>query len=478
MLASLAARLAFAASMGLGIDESYMVAAGRAFRLGYVDHPPAAWWLAWAAAQLAGTDGAFVVRLPFIALFSLSTWLMYQLAATMFGPRAGFWAVVLLNLTPVLAVTAGAWVLPDGPLIAAMLGATLCLVRALPAHGPAAWRWWLGVGGGFGLALCSKYTAVLPAAGVGLYLLSQPTHRRWLLRPQPYVAALLAALLFAPVLAWNVRHGFVSFLFQGGRATGDSWHLLGPLATLGGEALFFLPWIFVPLLLCLARAVRRGPAASSGWLLACLSLPSLVVFAAISLRGHVLFHWAAPAAMLGLPLLGAGVAHHIATSRWLRRMVLATALLVPLGMLVVGSNARFNWLPNVLPAFGLGHDPGMALVDWTDLRNQLAARRLLGHGLVVAGTRWNDTGKVDYALHGAAPVICLGYDPRQYGLTRPASDYRGADMIIVAPRYSLADITERFGDSFAAITALPPVLLHHAGKPAMLLPVFLGHRFK
>src|SRR5215468_8917570 len=72
-----ALRLAFGASLGLGVDESYMVATGRVLSIGYFDHPPAAWWLSLGAAHLFGTEAALVVRLPFIALFALSTWLMY-----------------------------------------------------------------------------------------------------------------------------------------------------------------------------------------------------------------------------------------------------------------------------------------------------------------------------------------------------------------------------------------------------------------
>ena len=59
-----------------------MVAAGRDFGellLGYYDYPPAAWWLAWGAQHLTGTRAALVVRLPFIVLFGISTWLMYRL---------------------------------------------------------------------------------------------------------------------------------------------------------------------------------------------------------------------------------------------------------------------------------------------------------------------------------------------------------------------------------------------------------------
>src|ERR1700743_634658 len=55
-------RLVFASVMGLGIDETYMVAAGRHLQLSYFDHPPLSWWLARGAAQLVGSDAAIVVR--------------------------------------------------------------------------------------------------------------------------------------------------------------------------------------------------------------------------------------------------------------------------------------------------------------------------------------------------------------------------------------------------------------------------------
>src|ERR1700748_1513334 len=92
-------RLVFAATTGLGVDESYMVTAGRVLSLGYFDHPPAAWWLSWGAAHLFGSEAPIVVRLPFILLFALSTWLMYRLG--------GIWAALLLNLSPVFGVTTG-----------------------------------------------------------------------------------------------------------------------------------------------------------------------------------------------------------------------------------------------------------------------------------------------------------------------------------------------------------------------------------
>src|SRR6516162_1703355 len=165
VFATLIARVLFASALGLGIDESYMVAAGRKLQLSYFDHPPIAWWMAWAAAHLTGSESPVVVRLPFIALFAVTTFLMYRLTSALFIPAAGLWAAVVLNLAPVFGITSASWVLPDGPLLAALLGSAVCLVAALRSKGGAAWGWWLGTGICAGLALCSKYSAVLTVIG-------------------------------------------------------------------------------------------------------------------------------------------------------------------------------------------------------------------------------------------------------------------------------------------------------------------------
>src|SRR5271166_1487892 len=270
IVGTFALRLLLAAALGLGVDESYMVAAGREWQLSYFDHPPIAWWMAWGAAHLAGDDSAVVVRLPFIALFVLSTVLMYRLTAILFDERAGLWAAAVLNAAPVLGITSASWVLPDGPLMAALLGAALCLTKALPAQGRVAWGWWIAAGMCSGLALSSKYSAALTVAGALLFLSTEPLGRRWLVRPHPYSAGLVALLLFSPALIWNARHGWVSFLFQGGRASGHFFPW-GPFAATGGAAIFFLPWIWLPLVWCGIDSLRRGPADRERWLLVCLA---------------------------------------------------------------------------------------------------------------------------------------------------------------------------------------------------------------
>jgi hypothetical protein len=88
--------------------------------------------------------------------------------------------------------------------------------------------------------------------------------------------------------------------------------------------------------------------------------------------------------------------------------------------------------------------------------------------------KWHEAGKIDYALGGGVPVICLGGDRRQYGLIANPDDYTGADVLIVAPRRSFAQITGQFGSLFDAIEPIAPATITHAGRPLTTLHLFIG----
>ena len=475
IVATFAARLVFASALGLGIDESYMVAAGRKLQLSYFDHPPIAWWMAWAAAHLCGSEEPVVLRLPFIALFAVTTFLMYRLTSALFSREAGFWAAVVLNLAPVFGISSASWILPDGPLFAALLGAASCLVAALRSNGRTAWGWWLGSGVCAGLALGSKYSAGLTILGAAGFLLTEPTSRRWLALLHPYAAGLAASVIFLPVLIWNAENDWVSFLFQGGRVAG--WlHPLRPIATLVGAAVFLLPWIWAPLLVCGFLALRRGPTDRERWLLVCLAAPPLVAFTAASLWGKVLFHWASPGYLMLVPLLGDAVARNWRSSRAVRTCLAGTTGFVLLGCSLFATEVKFNWLPAIIGDFRPGRDPSLDVIDWTSLRDELAQRGLLARPrLAVAALRWSDAGKIDYALGGRLPVICLGPDARQYGLTARHDDHIGNDVLIVT-RVPFQKIVGQYWFLFDSIEPLAPATILHAGRPALELNLFLGHR--
>lgn len=449
IVAATALRLVLAALLGLGIDESYMVVAGRGpLAWGYFDHPPMSWWMARGMADLAGTEAALVVRLPFIALFALSSALMAQLGARFGGARAGFWAVVAFNLSPVFGLTTGSWVLPDGPLVCSLLGAALCAERALATG---AWRAWMGTGLCFGLAMLSKYTAALTGLGLVLYLLATPGQRVWFARPQLYVAGLVAGLVFAPVVVWNAQHGFASLAFQSGRAAAASLHPFGPVLVLAGEALFVLPWIWLGLMRE-GFATLRGPAGPAR-LLAFMAAPPIVLFAVVALWSRqVLFHWAAPGYLMLYPALGVFLArwHHAP------RAARATAWL--LGGVAAAALVAIN-LPLSLPK-----DPLLQARSWSGLREVLPDR-----ALSVAALSWSDAGKIGIGLGPEYHVVVLNRDAREF-LFRP-QPLPGRDVMIVARGRTLAEMQQEYGEFFARITEAGSLVIS-----ATRFTVFLGHQ--
>ncbi len=309
ILASLALRFVFAATTGLGVDETYTAATSRVLSLSTFDHPPLAWWLTHAAASLFG-ESDLALRTPFLLLFALTSGLMFALTRRLFSAEAGFYAVLALSLSPVLGLTDASWILPDAPLLPALLACAYALSRVFFDDDRNRASWWLIAGFCAGLALLSKYHALFFLAGAGIFVLTSARQRFWLATPWPYAAGFLAVLLFSPVLVWNAQHQWVSFLFQSGRSGAPHLNLVAPLVLIGLQSLFLAPWIFFPLAALFLRALWRGPRQEKDWLLACLGGLPIVLFTVVAFWSsrRVLPHWVAPGYLLLFPLLGREIA--------------------------------------------------------------------------------------------------------------------------------------------------------------------------
>ncbi len=449
-----------------------MVTAGRVFSLGYFDHPPASWWLSWGAAHLFGTEAPWAVRLPFILLFAVSQILVWRIGCLIADQRAAFWAVVALNLSPVFGVTTGTWVLPDGPLDAALLAAALCLLYALPASGNRALGWWAAAGVCSGIALFSKYSAALTIGGAFLYLLTSRQHRRWLARREPYVALVLALAVFSPVLIWNAAHHWASFAFQGDRAVGLRFRPLMPIQTLAGEALFVLPWIWLPMMVLFLRGFSRS------WperLLAWLAAPPIVAFALISgwSSQRVLYHWAAPGYLMLFPQLGGAIADRL-DRPWVRRLVAGSAALLLAAVVAIATQIQFDWLGDSLTA-EVHADPTAEGLDWISVRDDLQARGLLPPGTVAATFNWRDGGKIGYALGPATTMLCLSADSRQFGFADPPRDFAGQDvlLLVLGPAQQAVAQARRW---FHDVEVLPGTSVRQGGRLLRTVTVLRGQR--
>lgn len=308
-------RLAIAAVLPLGDDETFYWEWSRHLAPGYLDQPPAIAWLIHASTAVFGNT-AFAVHFVAVALFGITSLTLWVLAREVSGRGdAATVAVALLNVIPVFAA-GGLLAVPDGPLGLAWVLTLLWTWRAARGAGlPAAGhpeintgvRPWLYAGVWLGLALDSKYTAAALPLSAALWLAASP-YRRWLRRPEPYAGLAIAALLFAPVVWWNATHQWASFSFT---LRGRPGWSAGPNAPvfLGLQFIYLAPLLFPWLVWALVVSWRRGfgaDASAPGWLfLAAAGIPVIAGVTAASLVGAAKGHWAAPGYMTATIALAA-----------------------------------------------------------------------------------------------------------------------------------------------------------------------------
>lgn len=295
-------RLLFMGLPQLSGNEAYYWAYAVHPSLSYLDHPPMVAWLIRLGTGLAGHT-ELGVRLAAPACWLVAALFLYGLTRVLFGKAAGIRAVLLLAIMPFF-YAAGVHMTPDAPLVACWAAALYFLARLLVLGDR---RAWLGLGLAFGLGLLSKYSIALLALAAFAFVLTDGTARRWLRRPEPYLALALSILLFTPVLVWNAEHGWASFLFQSARRLDHQGDTIGALAAWGLLAVLATPTVLAAIALSFLRPPARravsGDAAarSRRFLRLCLAVP-LAVFFLVGLHSPLHPYWMGPPLLAGLPL--------------------------------------------------------------------------------------------------------------------------------------------------------------------------------
>jgi len=475
-------RLAMAATVGLGVDESYAVVVARTPSWGYFDHPGLSFWIPGLLARATGSENALLLRAPFILMFAGTTWLVFRLGEELGGARAGAYAALLLSIAPVFTVAAGGWVLPDGPLDLFMAAAVLCLVHAITVPAERATRWWLRAGLCAAFAALSKYQAIFLPIGLVLFLATRREARRALSGPGPVAAAVIAALGTVPTVVWNAAHGWASFAFQLGRgARGSESGVVAMLENVGGQALYLLPWLWLPLVVVLARQLRRGPTDPVRRLLCCMAAPPIAFFTLVSLGGNRgLPHWPMVGYLMLFPLLGDAVARRLAagdrrTRRWLLGSIGAFAVVLA----AAWSEAAIGWMQREAPTVFARGSPTAEMRDWTGARSRLAAFGVgQSHGPFVAAVKWTDAGKIGYALGPGVSVVCLCGSPHHFGYLVDQRALLGRDAVVVDHTPGSSGVTRVYAPYFARIDSLPPIIVRQRGRPVLSIQAFFARRYR
>ena len=410
-------RLAIAANVPLAPDEAYYWVWSHALAPGYPDHPPmVALWIR--LGTLIAGDTVFGIRLLGPLSVAIASLLLADTTDALFpGQRAGGRVAVLLNATLLFGV--GAIVMtPDTPLLVFWTACLWAMAKLLRTGDSS---WWLAIGLFAGFAMASKYTAAFLWLGIVLWLLATPSMRFWVFRPMPWLGALLALLVFLPVILWNAEHHWVSFVRQGGRL-GD-WQPTNALRfmseLIAGQFGLVTPLVFAFCIGGIAASARmawlhRDPLST---LLTALTLPAAVVFAQHALGDRVQGNWPAiiyPAAAIGTVRLRAPAWRGL----WNPAVVLGFAI-----TLLVYAQACFNLLP--LPA---RLDPiALVLSGWDRFAAQIGAIRKQADAIYIVSDEYGVAAELAHAL--PAPIV--GIDPRWALMDLPHAAIAGQVGILV-----------------------------------------------
>jgi len=294
-----------AAGFCLGNDEAYYYTYALYPALSHFDHPPMVGWVIQLFSLNLHLNSELFIRLAAVVAGTINTWLIYCIGKQLRDELTGWYAALLYTASIYGFILAGVFILPDSPQLVFWLAAILLLLQAFQGEIDAtAKRRFLVASAMIGLALLSKYTTVYLWLGMIIYILVY--NRKWLRTGVFYLAHLLMALLFLPVIIWNAQNGFVSFLFHSSRVEPVASNFTADyfLTEILGEALYTNPVNLVLILIAVAAFFSRKSNMEKPEirLLIWTALPLIVTFLIVSVSRRTLPHWNGAGYLTLIPL--------------------------------------------------------------------------------------------------------------------------------------------------------------------------------
>lgn len=491
------ARILLAAYTGLGIGESYYFRGALSPSLSYFDQPPLFFWLSSFMIKIFGLSN-LTLRFPAVLLFAGTSWLLFLITRKLFNANAGFWAVLMMNLSAVFTIPVATWFQPDAPLMFFWLWATYFIVQLLmpdkdakPRTKGQEYGLWTLVGILMGLATLSKYHVLFLFVGVLMFIIANKNQRRWLTHGGPYLAVFITILIASPILWWNAHNNWVSFAFQGSRAVSDGKFVLHPewfIRSFIGQACWILPWIWVPVMGQLIKAFKMRNTSQPYSFVLWTSVLPIVFFTVITLWADLQyhFHWQAPGYLMLFMPLGYAIDQKLSdpakargTRRWLRFSAAFTVFtIVFLSLHMITGFWQWYGPKYIVNKTHLGiDDPTIEGNDYLDIKTRFEQEGWLNNPKVFVGcTRWWLTGKVDWALKGEKPIVCFSYDPRNLAFLVDPGTLKGMDAVIITQN-DTSSIHQDVTPFFDSVKRVPDIIVTRNGRPELHLVTFYLKNF-
>ena len=342
-----AVELAVSGRYGFLQDELYFIEAGRHLAFGYVDQPPLAPLLT-RVTDVLGVSPTAIRIVPALAGGAVVV-LAARFAALFGAGRFGRVLAALATACAPVVIALGHLGITEPLDLLAWTVVLLCVTTALLRDRP---RWWLGGGIAAGIGLEDNNLMLLLLIGLAVGLLLS-RHRAALRTRWPWLGAAIAAVIWAPNVAWQAAHGWpelamASALHQYNTSVAD--YVTGVPVQLLYAGLFVIP-------LVIAGLVRLWRTPELRFLAITATL--LIVYVAAWVPGKVYYSEGTGPAVLAAGAVAAERWIARGGRPWLRRGLLVAAPLVSIAITIQ------TILP-VVPAADLHDIPNLDTVATAD----------------------------------------------------------------------------------------------------------------
>jgi hypothetical protein len=367
---------------------------------------------------------------------------------------------------------------PDAALLAAITVMLVALDRAFaaPYRSADALRWWCAAGVMLGIGLCAKYTAALVPFGVFVAMLIHPRLRSRLGEPGPYIATLLATVIFLPVILWNARHGWISFAFQFKHGLGapSGSPLSRELNLMGGQLGLVSPILAVMTVVAVVRSLRDWTD-ERRFAIAAIAATIFAFFTLSALRKPVEANWPAPALVAALPLLATWQVYG-KSRRWFHWGCLLAATCT--AIISIHAFVPFVPLPQRRDPIAKAYGWGQVAARVDRVRDGVANNGTCAH-VWIAADRYQDASELAFHGRGHPMVFSLnmGSRPNQYNLWTALKDEShpgDCTVLVVDDSPTGAALAQRAANSLRP-DDVGPVTLTRGRRPIGRRHIWLLH---
>lgn len=289
---------------------------------GYFSKPPLIAWIIAATTGVFG-DAEWAARLGSPIFHAITASLLYLIGKKLNDGTTGLWAAAIYLLLPSVFLSSGI-ISTDVPLLCCFALAFLALLNLREQR---SWKWAIILGLAIGFGLLAKYAMIYFIIASAIAIVLDKSTRKALLSGHGALAAMIAAIVFAPNIIWNMQNDFqtVSHTAANANVGGIPFHPLELLEFWISQTGIF-GFVFIVLLVIAMIHAFRHPDPDRKLLLIFALLP-LAVISIQALISRANANWAATSMIAACPLIALWGLETLKRKTWLKIGIAVNALI-------------------------------------------------------------------------------------------------------------------------------------------------------